>query len=39
MIFEYLMKPGVKIKKCVFVGFIGTILFSLGIGEIIIHRS
>lgn len=39
MIFEYLMKPGVKIKRWVFVGFIGTILFSLGIGEIIIHRS
>lgn len=39
MIFEYLMKPGVRIKRWVLVGFIGTILFSLGIGEVVIHNE
>lgn len=39
MIFEYLMKPGVRIKRWVLVGFIGTILFSLGMGELVIHNE
>lgn len=39
MILNYLMKPGVKIKRWVFLGFVGTILFSLGLGEIFIHKE
>lgn len=39
MIFEYLMKPGVKIKRWVLIGFIGTVLFSLALGEAIIHNN
>ncbi|MEG1870506.1 MAG: YvcK family protein [Peptostreptococcaceae bacterium] len=39
MIFEYLMKPGVRIKRWVLLGFIGTILFSLGMGELVIHNE
>ena len=39
MIFEYLMKPGIRIKRWVLLGFIGTILLSLGVGEIFIHKE
>lgn len=39
MIFDYLMKPGAKIKRWVLLGFVGTILFSLGVGGIFIHTE
>ena len=39
MILNYLMKPGAKIKRWVFLGFVGTILFSLGLGEVFIHKE
>ena len=39
MILNYLMKPGIKVKRWVLLGFVGTILLSLGIGEIFIHKD
>ena len=39
MILDYLMKPGTKIKRWVLCGFVGTILLSLGVGEIFIHKE
>lgn len=39
MILDYLMKPGARIKRWVLLGFVGTILLSLGVGEIFIHRE
>ena len=39
MILNYLMKPGIKVKRWVLLGFVGTILLSLGIGEIFIHND
>lgn len=39
MILDYLMKPGARIKRWVLLGFIGTILLSLGVGEIFIHKE
>ncbi len=39
MILDYLMKPGAKIKRWMLLGFVGTILLSLGVGEIFIHTE
>lgn len=39
MIFEYLMKPGLKIKRWVFSGFIGTFFLALGIAQIVINKT
>lgn len=39
MILDYLMKPGARIKRWVLLGFVGTILLSLGVGEIFIHKE
>lgn len=39
MILDYLMKPGARIKRWVLLGFVGTMLLSLGVGEIFIHKG
>lgn len=39
MILDYLMKPGARIKRWVLLGFIGTILLALGVGEVFIHKE
>ena len=39
MILDYLIKPGVRIKRWILLGFVGTILLSLGVGEIFIHEE
>lgn len=39
MIMDFLMKPGVKIKRWVFIGFIGAMLLALAIAEIIAHNN
>ena len=39
MILDYLMKPGARIKRWVLLGFVGTILLALGVGEVFIHKE
>lgn len=39
MIMEFLMKPGIKIKRWVFLGFVGVVLLVLGIVEIFSNKG
>ena len=34
MIMEFLMKPGIKMKRWIFLGFIGVVVLVLGVVEI-----
>ncbi|MDU5261355.1 MAG: YvcK family protein [Clostridium celatum] len=39
MIMEFLMKPGIRIKRWIFLGFIGVVIFVLGIVEIFSNKD